>query len=114
MSIFYINLGVNATSALSKKGKLKNSICLDFCAHGKKCKYPQMLCKNSKHYTTWKNIPDEDKLLLLKKHMSESKNLWLNAETFSKHKITLVPEFAHLLGDALGPTGKEATTTEST
>jgi hypothetical protein len=114
LGIFHIKQGVNAALALPEKGKLKDSICLDFCAHGKKCNYPQMLCKNGKHYTTWKNIPDEDKLLLLKKHMSESKNLWLNAETFSKHKITLAPEFTHLLGDVLGPKGKEATTTEST
>jgi hypothetical protein len=111
--MFHIKQGVNATSALLKKGKLKDSICLDFCAHRKKCNYPQTFCKNGKHYyTTWKNIPDEDKLVLLK-HMSESKNLWLDAKTFSKHKITLAPKFTHLLGDALGPKGKEATTTES-
>jgi hypothetical protein len=113
LGMFHIKQGVNATLALPEKGKLKDRICLDFCAHGKKCNYPQMLCKNSKHYTTWKNIPDKDKLVLLK-HMSESKNLWLDAETFSKHKITLAPEFTHLLGDASGPKGKEATTTEST
>ncbi len=70
-----------------------------------------MLCQNSKHYTTWKNIPNEDKLVLLKQ-MSESKNLWLNAKIFSKHKIMLASEFTHLLGDALGPKRKEATTTE--
>jgi hypothetical protein len=52
MGIFYIKQGINATSALPKKGKLKDSICLDFCAHGKKLHYPQMLCKNGKHYTT--------------------------------------------------------------
>ncbi len=113
LGMFHIMQGVNATSALPKKGKLKDSICLDFCAHGKKCKYLQMLCKNGKHYTSLKNIPNEDKLVLLK-HMSESKNLWLNAKTFSKHKITLAPKFTHLLGDALGPKGKEATTTEIT
>jgi hypothetical protein len=60
LDIFHIKQGANATSALLEKGKLKDSICLDFCAHGKKCNYPQMLCKNRKHYTTWKNIPDED------------------------------------------------------
>jgi hypothetical protein len=38
MGIFHIKQGVNATLALPKKGKLKDSICLDFCAHGKKCK----------------------------------------------------------------------------
>jgi hypothetical protein len=60
MGIFHIKQSVNVTSALPKQGKLKVSICLNFCAHGKKCNYPQMLCKNSKHYTTWKNILDKD------------------------------------------------------
>jgi hypothetical protein len=72
-----------------------------------------MLCKHGENYTTWKNIPNEDKLVLLK-HMSELKNMWLDTETFSKHKIMLVPKFTHLLGDASDPKGKEATTTEST
>jgi hypothetical protein len=106
LGMFHIKQDINENLALPKKGKLKDSICLDFCAHGEKCNYPQMLCKNGKHYTTWKNIPNEDKLVLLK-HMSESRNLWLNAETFSKHKIMLAPKFTHLLGDALGPKGKE-------
>jgi hypothetical protein len=74
MGIFHIKQGVNATLALPKKGKLKDSICLDFCAHGNNCNYPRMLCKNVKHYTTWKNILDKDKLVLLK-HMSELKSL---------------------------------------
>jgi hypothetical protein len=38
--------------------------------------------------------------------------LWLDAKTFSKYKIMLAPKFTHLLGDAFGPKGKEATTTE--
>jgi hypothetical protein len=46
--------------------------------------------------------------------MAKLKNLWLIAKTFSKHKIMLVPEFTHLLGDAWSPKEKEATTTEST
>jgi hypothetical protein len=88
LGMLHIKQSINATLALPEKVKLKDSICLDFCSHGKKCNYPQMLCKNGKHYTTWKNIPNENKLVLLK-HMSESKNLWLDAKTFSKHKITL-------------------------
>jgi hypothetical protein len=46
LGIFHIKQGVNATLTLPRKGKLKDSICLDFCAHGKNCNYPQMLCKN--------------------------------------------------------------------
>jgi hypothetical protein len=36
-----------------------------------------LLCRNSKHYTTWKNIPDKDKAVLLT-HMDEKKKMWLN------------------------------------
>jgi hypothetical protein len=35
MGIFHIKQSINATLALPEKGKLKVSICLDFCAHGK-------------------------------------------------------------------------------
>jgi hypothetical protein len=77
-----------------------------FCLHKKKCNFPHMLCKNGKHHTTWKNIPDEDKMVLLK-HMDDTKNMWLDAETFQKHKITMAPKFTHLLGDVPGLKQKE-------
>ncbi len=54
-----------------------------------------------------KNVPDKDKITLLK-HMDGSGLMWLNAETFKKHKIAIAPEFAHLLGDAMGPKQKAA------
>jgi hypothetical protein len=40
MGIFHIKQDVNATLALPKKGQLKDSICLDFCTHGKKVQLP--------------------------------------------------------------------------
>ncbi len=110
MGIFHMKKGINAVAALPEKGKLKESICMDFCSHEKKCNFPHMLCKNGKHYTTWKYIPDYDKMVLLK-HMGDKKNMWLNAETFQKHKITIAPKFTHLLGQALGPKQKESEST---
>ncbi len=77
--------GTPATKALPKKGKLKDEICLDFCVHEKKCNYPHQLCSHGKHYTNWKNVPEEDKTALLS-HMSETGFMWLDAETFKKHK----------------------------
>ncbi len=80
---------------------------MDFYLHEKKCKFTHMLCKNGKHYNTWKNIPDKDKTVLLR-HMDNTKDMWLNSESFQKHNITIAPKFTHLLGDALGPKQKES------
>ncbi len=85
-------------------------MCVDFCMHEKKCNFPHMLCKNGKHYTTWKNIPNKDKTMLLK-HMNDTKNMWLDTETFQKHKVTIAPKFTYLLGDALGLKQKESKST---
>jgi hypothetical protein len=68
----------------------------------KKCNFPHQLCKNGKHYTNWKNVPDEDKLVLYK-HMDSTGLMWFDAATFEKHKIIIPPKFAHLLGNAMGP-----------
>ncbi len=56
-------------------------------------------------------MPNEDKLTLLN-HMNTLGLMCLNAETFEKHKITIAPKFAHLLGDATGP--KKKATKKST
>ena len=67
MGIFHVKKGTPVSKALPDKAKLKDgaSICLDFCCHERKCKYPHALCKNGKHYTNWKNVPDDDKAVLL-------------------------------------------------
>jgi hypothetical protein len=54
-----------------------------------------------KHYTNWKHVPDEDKPMLLS-HMNKTSLMWLNAETFEKHKQTVLTEYAHLLGNTKG------------
>ena len=99
--------GIPLAKAMPDKSTLKDgaSICLDFCSHERKCNFTHLLCKNGKHYTNWKNVPDDDKMTLLK-HMSATGLMWLDAETFTKHGITIAPEFAHLLGDATGPRPK--------
>jgi hypothetical protein len=80
---------------------------LDFCSHDRKCNFPHLRCKNSKHYTTWKNVPNEDKAVLLA-HMDGKKKMWLDSETFSKHKVAITPKFLHFLGDASGPKQKSS------
>jgi hypothetical protein len=102
IGLFHMEKGATVATALPEKGKLKGDICMDFCCHDKKCNFPHLLCRNGKHYTTWKNVPDKDKAVLLT-HMDGKKKMWLNANMFARHKVTIAPEFSHLLGDALGP-----------
>ncbi len=70
MGLFHMEKGATVATALPENGKLKEDICMDFCCHDKKCNFPHLLCRNDKHYTTWKNIPDKDKAVLLT-HMDE-------------------------------------------
>jgi hypothetical protein len=107
MGLFHVKQGTPAVKALPKKGKLKDEICLDFCSHGKKCNFPHQLCKHGKHYTNWKNIPKDNKPVLLS-HMNETGLMWLNTKTYEKHKQTqaIPSKFAHLLGNATGPKTK--------
>jgi hypothetical protein len=107
MGLFHMEKGASVAAALPEKGKLKENICMDFCFHGRKCNFPHLLCKNGKHYTTWKNIPDEDKAVLLI-HMNETNKMWLDSETFTKHKVTIAFKFSHLLGNASGPKQKSS------
>jgi hypothetical protein len=113
MGLFHMKKGTPSSKALPDKSTLKNkvSICMDFCCHEKKCNFNHLLCKNGKHYTNWKNLPGKDKLILLN-HMNTTGLMWLDTETFEKHKITIAPEYAHLLGDATGP--KKKATKKST
>jgi hypothetical protein len=66
MGIFHVKAGTPAAKALPDRTLLKDSagICLDFFSQDKKCNFPHQLCKNGKHYMNWKNVPDEDKLVL--------------------------------------------------
>ncbi len=109
MGLFHIKKRTPAAKALPNKGKLEDKVCLEFCSHEKKFNYPHQLCKHGKHYTNWKNGLEEDKPALLS-HMNETGLMWLDAETFKKHKQTqaIPSEFAHLLGNATGPKPKGA------
>ena len=90
MRIFHLKKGTPVTKALPGKSNLKDSvsICLDFCCHERKCKYPHALCRNGKHYTNWKNIPKEDKTMLLS-HMNETGLLWFDKDTMKNIRLRL-------------------------
>jgi hypothetical protein len=108
MGLFHLKKGTPAAKALPHKSTLKDgvSVCLEFCCHKMKCNMPHQLCKDRKNYTNWKNVPSDNKVILLK-HMDSTGLMWLNAETFEKHKIAIAPECIHLLGDANGPKQKK-------
>jgi hypothetical protein len=38
-------------------------------------------------------------------HATQGKKIWLDANTFSKHKNTIHIKYAYLLGDSKGPKG---------
>ena len=109
MGIFHVKKGTPVLKALPDKTKLKDgaSICLDFCCHERKCKYPHALCKDGKHYTNSRNVPDVDKAILLS-HMNDTGLLWFNEEMMKKHKAEIPLEYSHLLSNATGPKLKQA------
>jgi hypothetical protein len=111
MGIFHLKKGTTPVSkALPEKSKFKNgaTVCLEFCCHGRKCKFPRQICEDGKHYTSWKYVPDDDKAILLA-HMNDTGLLWFDEETMKKHNVEIPSEYSHLLGDATGPKSKKST-----
>ncbi len=108
MGLFHVKKGT--CEPLPDKDKLTAQICMDFCSHERKCSKPSQLCMHGKHHTQWKYIPGKDKAVFLK-HMDKTGLMWLDEETFKKHKVTIALEYAHLLGNANGPKTKEVATT---
>ena len=107
MSLFHVKKGALAAKALPDKSTLKDraGIFLDFCCHNQKCNFTHLLCKNGKYYNNWKNVPNNNKMTLLKP-TSATGLMWLDAKAFMKQGILIAPKFVHLLGDATGPKQK--------
>jgi hypothetical protein len=61
MGLFHVKKGTPVANTLPNKTKLKDGegICMDFCAHKRKCNFPHQICKNGKHYTNWKKCPQQ-------------------------------------------------------
>jgi hypothetical protein len=108
MGLFHVKKGTPVAKALPDKSTLKGGegICMDFCAHERKCNYPHQICRNGKHYTNWKNVPDKDKPVLLL-HMDSTGLLWFDEETMKKHNNEIAPKYAYLLGATTGPKPKK-------
>jgi hypothetical protein len=46
-------------------------------------------------------LEDQEKLLV-HCHTGKGKKVWLDADTFMKHKVTIPEKYAYLLGDGSG------------
>ncbi len=69
----------------------------------KKCSKPNQAC-DFEHIGKWDKIPAADQMKILEHcHATQGKKVWLDAETFAKHKITVPEKFTYLLGDSNGP-----------
>ncbi len=77
--------------------------CSFFCFHNKKCSKPHQACE-FEHIGRWDRVPPEDQMKILEHcHASKGKKVWLDADIFAKHNITIPEKFIYLLGDACGP-----------
>ena len=82
---------------------LSKKYCSFFCFHDKKCSKPKQSC-DFEHVGKLDKIPGEDQTKILEHCHASGGKIWLDADTFTKHRVTNIPEkFAYLLGDAKGP-----------
>ncbi len=82
---------------------LSKKYCSFFCFHNKKCPKPKQTC-NFEHIRKWDKIhADDQSKILVHCHATQGTKVWLNAETFAKHKATVPDKFVYLLGDGKGP-----------
>jgi hypothetical protein len=82
---------------------LEKKLCSFFSFHDKKSSKPNQAC-DFKHIGKWDKIPAADQMKILKHcHATQGKKVWLDAETFAKHKVTVPEKFTYLLGDLNSP-----------
>ncbi len=82
---------------------LEKKLCSFFSFHNKKCSKPNQAC-DFEHIGKWDKIPATDQMMILEHcHATQGKKVWLDAETFAKHKVTVPEKFTYLLGDSNGP-----------
>jgi hypothetical protein len=78
---------------------LSKKYCTFFCFHNKRCSKPNQACK-FEHVGRWEKIPPGDQEKILAHcHAGKGRKVWLDADTFMKHKVTIPKKYAYLLGD---------------
>jgi hypothetical protein len=82
---------------------LEKKLCSFFSFHDKKCSKPNQAC-DFEHIRKWDMIPAGDQTKILEHcHATQGKKIWLDADTFAKHKVTVPNKYTYLLGDSNGP-----------
>ena len=82
---------------------LEKKLCSFFSFHDKKCTKPNQAC-DFQHIGKWDKIPPGDQTKILEHcHSAQGKIVWLDAATFTKHKVAVPEKYAYLLGDSNGP-----------
>jgi hypothetical protein len=82
---------------------LEKKLCSFFTFHEKKYSKPNQAC-NFEHIGKWDKIPAADQAKILEHcHATQGKKVWLDADTFMKHKVTVPDKYTYLLGDSTGP-----------
>jgi hypothetical protein len=90
-----------AITDLSPPG-LSKPLCGFFCFHNKKCSKPNQACEYN-HIGKWEKIPANNQAKILTHcHSLKGKKVWLDAETFMKHRATVPDKLSYLLGDTKG------------
>jgi hypothetical protein len=81
---------------------LSKKYCTFFCFHNKRCSKPNQACE-FEHVGRWEKIPTGDQEKILTHcHAGKGRKVWLDADTFMKHKVTIPEKYAYLLGDTSG------------
>jgi hypothetical protein len=75
--------------------------CSFFCFRDKKCLNPSQAC-NFDHVGKWDKIPADDQSKILEHFCASKGKIWLDADTFAKHRAAFLDKFAYLLGDSKG------------
>jgi hypothetical protein len=82
---------------------LSKPLCGYFCFHNKKCSKPNQAWEFN-HIGKWNKIPVEDQAKILAHcHSFDRKKVWLDADTFAKHRATIPDKFSYLLENLKGP-----------
>jgi hypothetical protein len=101
VGLFHCKEGTSISELFSVD--LAENYCSFFCFHNKKCSKPHRACEFD-HVGRRDKIPANDQSKILEHcHATKGKKVWLDADTFAKHKVTIPDKFANLLGDSKGP-----------
>ncbi len=69
---------------------LSKKYCYFFCFHDKKRSKPKQ-SSNFEHVSNWEKIPVDDQTKILEHCHASGEKIWLNADTFAKHRVTNIP-----------------------